>query len=561
LFVWAPHARSLELELGGKRLPMRERGRGYWDADSPELRHDADYQLFVDGEGPFPDPRSASQPQGPFGPSRVVDHARFAWTDAAFRAPPLAAGVIYEMHAGTFTAEGTFDAAIERLAHLADLGVTHVEVMPIASFAGNRGWGYDGVDLFAPQQSYGGPEAFKRFVDACHGRGLAVILDVVYNHLGPTGNFLGKFGPYFTDVYKTPWGAAVNLDDRGCDEVRRFFADNALMWLRDYHVDGLRLDAVHAYQDHSSVTFLEQLSGEVAALSRETGRPYCLIAESDYNDPRMVRSLEAGGLGMDAQWSDDFHHALHALLTGERQEYYEDFGSLAALAQTLTGVFYLDGGRYSEFRRKTHGRPAGDTARWRFLAYAQNHDQIGNRAQGDRLAGKLSIERLKIAAALVLTSPFLPMLFQGEEWGSRTPFLFFTDFADATLAAAVREGRRREVGQTDDPQAPATFERCKLDWRDLETDGARELLAWHRQLIALRREVPPAGRTEVSFDEERGYLLARTGGLAVAINLGQAPAAVALPPAHQPWTLALASGKGVTLETIPPESVGVFRAT
>lgn len=567
LCVWAPRAQKLEVEIDGRCQALTPGERGYFAADFPALAPGVDYALKIDGRGPFPDPRSPWQPHGVFGASRAVDHAQFRWTNRAFRAPPLAAGVLYEMHPGTFTDGGTFDGAIARLPHLAALGVTHIEVMPVGAFPGENGWGYDGVDLFAPHQAYGGPDALKRFVDACHGAGIAVILDVVYNHLGPAGNFLAEFGPYFTDAYHTPWGPAVNLDGRGSDEVRRFICDNALMWLRDYHMDGLRLDAVHCFQDHSSVKILEQITAEVRRLEGETGRPYVLIAESDYNDPRMVRSLEAGGLGMDAQWSDDFHHALHALLTGERVGYYSDYGTIAALAKTFEDVWLHDGG-YSEHRQKSHGRPAGDTPRTHFLAYAQNHDQIGNRPRGDRLGAIVSRDRLKIAAALVLASPFLPMIFQGEEWGASTPFCFFTDHPDEALGRAVRDGRRSEMlwngwpdGEMPDPQAKSTFSMSRLDWREADAISGREMFQWHKDLIALRRKaLPSRDRTRATFSESGGWLIAQTGDLAVAFNIGRSNASVTLPQGA--WQLALHSGDGVKIAAgslqMPPETVAVL---
>ena len=359
----------------------------------------ADYAFSLDGGPPLPDPRSPYQPNGVHGLSRPVDHSAFEWRHTKWRPAPLSSAIIYECHIGTFTPSGTFDAAVERLGYLRDLGVTHIELMPVAEFSGARGWGYDGVDLFAPHHSYGGPDAMKRFVDAAHGHGLGVILDVVYNHLGPEGNYLAKFGPYFTDRYRTPWGDAVNLDDRDSDEVRRFFCDNALMWLRDYRVDGLRLDAVHAIFDASAIHFLEQLGAEVHQLEAEVGRHLVVIAESDLNQPRIVTPREAGGYGLDAQWNDDFHHALHTILTGETAGYLADFGSIAQLAKCLTRGFVYDG-TYSKSRRRRHGRPVLGLSAHRFVAFMQNHDQVGNRAMGERLGHLVTIDQLKISAAI-----------------------------------------------------------------------------------------------------------------------------------------------------------------
>jgi len=425
--VWAPRAERAEVKIGEKLWPLKRTDGEWWQAEVAEAGPGTDYGFVLNGDGMvLPDPRSAWQPHGVHAMSRVLDHAAFAWTDAKWRAPELKDALIYELHVGTFTEEGTFAAAEKRLEYLKTLGVTHVELMPVAAFPGERGWGYDGVDMFAPQESYGGPDELKHFVNVAHGHGLAVLLDVVYNHLGPSGNYLSRFGPYFTASHHTPWGDAVNFEEAGSDEVRRFFIDNAKMWLRDYHFDGLRLDAVHAYVDRSAVHFMEQMTAESAALERETGRTYVLIAESDLNDPRVVTERERGGYGMDAQWSDDFHHALVALLTGDRGGYYADFGRIEDVAKALEKAFVYEG-KYSGYRGRAHGRLVEGIPMWRFLGYAQNHDQVGNRATGDRLHMRTSMGRVKIATALVLTSPFVPMIFQGEEWAASSPFLYFTD--------------------------------------------------------------------------------------------------------------------------------------
>jgi maltooligosyltrehalose trehalohydrolase len=509
---------------------MTRAANGWWSSDTV-LPFDTNYAFAVDGGEALPDPRSPSQPKGIFGPSRLVDHQAFSWTDSAWQPPPLSAAVVYELHIGTFTPQGTFDSAIDKLDELVRLGITHIQLMPVTEFSGEHGWGYDGTLLYAPHHAYGGPDGLKRFVDACHSRGLSVLLDVVYNHLGPAGNDLARFGPYFTERYATPWGQAMNFDGPESDEVRRFFYDNALMWLRDYHFDGLRIDAVHAIIDTSAVHFLEQLASEVAALQAQVGRHLVLIAESDLNDPRVVQPQAIGGYGIHAQWNDDFHHALHSVLTGEKDGYYVDFGSLSDLAKALKQAFVNDG-RYSPFRRRHHGRPVRGLPGNAFLGYLQNHDQIGNRAKGERSSHLLPVSRLKIAAALVLTAPFVPMLFQGEEWGATSPFLYFTDH-DEELGRAVTAGRRQEFAsfgwnpeEVPDPQTLETFERSKLNWNEREQEPHAGLLQWHRQLIELRRELAAlsVGRLEdvrVQFDESAKWLVMERGNVAVACNLNQ----------------------------------------
>ncbi len=529
--VWAPRARQVELSSRGRLLAMGQKAGGWWTVDAPFVEHGVDYVFRIDGSGPFPDPRSPWQPEGVHGPSRWVDHTRFNWSDSSWRQPPLGAGVIYELHVGTFTPEGTFDSAIDRLAHLVDLGVTHIELLPVAEFSGNRGWGYDGTDLYAPHHAYGGPDGLKRLVNACHQRGLAVLLDVVYNHLGPSGNYLGQFGPYFTQRYSTPWGEAVNLDGPDSLEVRRLFIDNALMWLRDYHMDGLRIDAIHAFVDTSAVHFLEQLAAEVRDLEVELGRNLVLIAESDLNDPRVVRAPEVGGYGIDAQWNEDFHHALHTVLTRERGGYYQDFGTLADLARILDQGFAYDG-RYSVHRRRPHGRPATGLSGHCFVGCLQNHDQVGNRAVGERTSHLLTQAQLKLGAALVLTSPFVPMLFQGEEWGASTPFLYFSDHREPELGEAVRQGRQQEFAafgwdpdDIPDPQAEETTARSRLDWSELQYQPHAAILDWHRSLIELRRKLPALRdgrmeRTSVRFDEAADWLVMARGSVLVVCNFG-----------------------------------------
>jgi maltooligosyltrehalose trehalohydrolase len=570
--VWAPNARLVELESRGRITRMTRGPDDWWEADSAFPDHGVDYAFRVDGVGPFPDPRSPWQPEGVHGPSRRLDHSRFAWTDPGWQPPPLASGVIYEIHVGTFTKEGTFDSAVGRLDYLGDLGVTHVEIMPVAEFPGRRGWGYDGVDLYAPHHAYGGPEGLKHFVSACHQRGLAVLLDVVYNHLGPSGNYLSRFGPYFTKRYSTPWGEAVNLDGPGSDEVRRFLVDNALMWLSDYHMDGLRIDAVHAIVDMSAVHFLEQLAAEVDDLEAELGRHLVLVAESDLNDPRVVRPPEVGGYGIDAQWNEDFHHALHAVLTGERQGYYIDFGKPSDLARALTKGFVNDG-RYSLYRRRHHGRPAVGLSGHRFVGCLQNHDQAGNRALGERTSHLLSPGRLKIGAALVLTSPFIPMLFQGEEWAASSPFLYFTDHQEPELGEAVGRGRQKESSafgwETDripDPQAEETFLRSRLDWDELRKEPHAGLLDWHRSLIRLRHQLPALSdgrmeRTSVRFDDAGQWLVMTRGPVSVACNFADASRRIPCPGMKEKKIL-LSSEDRIAAEenaiVLPGETVAIW---
>jgi maltooligosyltrehalose trehalohydrolase len=532
--VWAPDADQVDVEVTGRRYPMRAAPpAGWWMAEVTGAGHGTDYAFCLDGGDPLPDPRSLRQPFGINGVSRVYDHCVFTWSDRGWRGGPLHGSVIYEMHVGTFTPEGTFDAAIEHLDHIAELGADAVELMPVAAFPGHHGWGYDGIHLWAVHEPYGGPDGLKRFVDACHTRRLAVLLDVVYNHLG-VGNHLGAYGPYFTEAHVTPWGPAVNLDQPGSDEVRDFLISNALMWLRDYHLDGLRLDAVHAFEDHRALHFLEELAAEVHALAALVNRELVLIAESGDNNPRLVTSREAGGYGLTAQWSDDFHHAVHSAITGERNGYYCDFGSIAALAKTLTQVFFHDG-TWSTFRGRTHGRQV-DVFRipaHRFLGYLQNHDQIGNRATGDRISAVAPAPLLKVGAGLVLTAPYTPMLFMGEEWGASTPWQYFTDHVDSGLARAVAKGRRAEfarhgwgAAEVPDPQDTATFARSRLDWAERGREQHRDLLAWYRELIGLRRARPELtdprlDRVRVSYDEWGRWLVVWREGLRVAASLGR----------------------------------------
>ncbi len=528
--VWSPGHDRVRIVIDGQRHEMT-RGQGdWWHCDA--IGKDYSY-LLGDDETPLPDPRSRRQPGGVHAASRTYDHEAFAWSDDLWPGQTLQRSVIYELHIGTFTPAGTFDAAIERLGHVVELGVDFIELLPINSFDGPHGWGYDGVGWGAVHEPYGGPDGFKRFVDACHGRGLGVILDVVYNHLGPAGAYLDRFGPYFAG--QNDWGPGLNLDGPGSDEVRAYVLDNALSWLRDFHVDGLRLDAVHALVDTRALTLLETLSAEVEALSEELNRPLTLIAESDLNDPRMVTRRADHGLGMNAQWSDDLHHALHVRLTGETDGYYADFVAPGALAKTLRSVFFHDG-TWSSFRGRTHGRSVDTVALdgTSFLAYLQNHDQIGNRATGNRISTTLAPGLLVCGAAIVLLGPYTPMLFMGEEWAASTPWQFFASFPDPALGEAVRSGRRLEFERhgwdglvVPDPMDPATFERSKLDWSERDGSTHREVFNHYRDLIRMRHEYPELAdpslhefRVDVADDDS--WIVMYRGSMRVTVNFVKA---------------------------------------
>ncbi|MDX6569727.1 MAG: maltooligosyltrehalose trehalohydrolase [Gaiellales bacterium] len=483
-------------------IPMERDRQGYFEATA-EAEAGARYGFRLDGGDDLPDPASRWQPYGVHGPSALVDPAAFEWSDGGFRAPPLSELVIYELHIGTFSEAGSFDGAIERLDDLVSLGVTACEIMPVGQFPGARNWGYDGVDLWAPQSTYGGPDGLRRLVDACHARGLAVVLDVVYNHFGPEGNYLERFAPYLSDLHHTPWGQGVNVDGPGSDEVRRFFIGNALHWLDEYHIDALRLDAIHGILDTSAVPFLRELGLAVAELGERRRRTLTLIAESDLNDPRVVQPAAIGGLGLDSAWCDDLHHSVHAALTGERDGYYSDFGTLRDLAKALRQGWVYDGAESVYRGRRYGGSPSGLDGK-HFVVFSQNHDQVGNRALGDRLTRIVDAERQKLAAGLVLLSPFVPLLFMGEEYGETAPFLYFTDHRDDDLNTAVREGRAREFeafarsGELVDPHDPEAFLRSRLDWTRREQGAHRQHLDLYRELLRLRRDLAPLARLSLA---------------------------------------------------------------
>jgi maltooligosyltrehalose trehalohydrolase len=572
--VWAPYADSVSVRLlspHGRIIPLAHVDRGYHVAETDGVHPGDRYVYRLDDRIDHPDPASRHQPEGVNGPSAIISPS-FSWTDADWRGISLRNYVIYELHVGTFTPEGTFDAVIPRLPELRQLGITAVEFMPVAQFPGDRNWGYDGVFPYAVQHSYGGPESLKRLVDACHSTGLAAILDVVYNHFGPEGNYAGDYGPYFTEMYRTPWGRAINFDGPGSDEVRRFFLENALHWLSVFHFDALRLDALHAILDTSATPFLSELSARVEGLRAETGRKLYLIGESDLNDPRLIRERARGGMGLDAQWSDDFHHALHTLLTSERSGYYADFGTVAQLASAWREGYSFTG-QYSDYRQRRHGAPATELPPCRFVVCAQNHDQVGNRAAGDRLSTGISFESLKLAAACVLFSPHVPLLFMGEEYGETAPFPYFVHHSDPALIEAVRKGRSEEFkafgwqDEVPDPQSLEAFLAAKLNWSAREQGDRGILLSWYGELLRLRQEMPLltdwAGTDERigSFESQRVMVVQRSSGsasLLLAFNFGDAPLGGELTVESGTWHRVLDSsdsswnGSGGTIpETLP----------
>lgn len=537
--LWAPAARDVEVRLGADGatgVPMEQAGGGWWEATTDPL--DGRYAFALDGGSPVPDPRSRRQPDGVHAASALVDTSAFAWTDGGWRGVPLEGAAVYELHVGTFTPERTFDGVVEHLDHLVDLGVSVVELMPVAPFPGRHGWGYDGVSLYAVHEPYGGPAGLARLVDAAHARGLAVGLDVVYNHLGPSGNYLSRCGPYFTDRHHTPWGQALNLDGPGSDEVRAFVLDNVRMWLEDYHLDGLRLDAVHALHDERATHLLEEMAAVADEITGRSGIPRTLVAESDRNDPATVAPRAAGGVGgtgLHGQWADDVHHALHVALTGETQGYFADFADPGALPKVLGATPFFHDGTYSTFRGRTHGRRVDPdvTPGWRYVASLQTHDQVGNRAAGDRLAHSIPLGRAAAGAALLLTSPWTPMLFMGEEFAASTPWQYFTDHAEDWLATSIREGRQREFaehgwsGEVPDPQDEGTVAASTLDWAEVGRGDHARMLDWYRTLLRLRRELPglrtPAGQGEV-WREATGsgeLVTVRRGSVRVLAALGE----------------------------------------
>ncbi len=545
--LWAPNVQSVSVHLcsNDELAPMERCPDGYYRAVIKELAPGARYFYRLDDGRDLPDPASRYQPEGVHGPSQVVDTGAFGWTDKNWKGRPLTASIFYELHVGTYTKEGTFDALISHLPQLVDLGITTIELMPVAQFPGSRNWGYDGAYEFAPQNTYGGPDALQRFVNAAHSHGLAVALDVVYNHLGPEGNYLSAFGPYFTDRYRTPWGQAVNFDGQGSDEVRRFFLENAMYWLRDCHIDALRLDAVHGIFDFRASHFLAELKFAAAKLSNDSGRQIHLVAESDLNDSRLLHDSSQGGYDLDAQWSDDFHHAVHALLTKETQGYYADFGNIAPLISTLQDGWHYRG-QYSAHRQRRHGNSPRGIGPSRFVVCSQNHDQVGNRAAGERLTTLVNFEALKLTAGITLLSPFTPLLFMGEEYGESAPFQYFTSHGDASLVEAVRRGRRQEFasfgwqGSVPDPQSDETFARSHLDHSLKDREPHKTLFYFYQHLIRLRAQLALAtARSHAVRELGDGQLLLTyhtdTRDLAMIYNFAEFPVALEIPELAGKW--------------------------
>jgi maltooligosyltrehalose trehalohydrolase len=572
--VWAPHAKHVEVRILDPRdafsaattvqvsdrgvdrlIPLEKRFRGYHAGVVAGVEPGMCYVYCLDREKDRPDPASSFQPAGVHGPSQVVDPRAFQWSDASWRGLSLDDYIIYEIHVGTFTPEGSFDAIVSHLEDIRNLGITALELMPVAQFPGHRNWGYDGVYPFAVQNTYGGPERLKKLVNASHERGLAVVLDVVYNHFGPEGNYLRDFGPYFTSQYQSPWGQALNFDGPDSDEVIRYFTENALCWLRDFHIDALRLDAIHGIVDRNAQPFLQLLARSVHEFARQAEREIYLIAESDLNDVRYIQPAESGGCGMDAQWSDDFHHALHTLLTGEQTGYYQDFGKLEHLEKAFTEGFVYSG-QYSAYRSRRHGNSSCHMPSRQFVVFSQNHDQVGNRLFGERLSTLVSFETLKLAAGIVILSPYIPLLFMGEEWGERAPFQYFTSHSDAALVDAVRRGRQAEFasfrwqGSPPDPQDEATFLRSKPDrsWR--HTGWHQIMYGFYHELINLRRTLPGLARPDKQRLETRGLeqekvLLIRrwsdAGEAVVMANFSKEPKSVLLAVPEGQWRKVLDS--------------------
>ncbi len=557
--LWAPKAEKVDVHIVQPRdlkVAMQPLEGGYFSAAVEEIAPGALYRYCLDGQNERPDPASRFQPQGVHGPSEVVD-TDFAWTDNDWFGIPLEQYVLYELHVGTFTSQGTFDAIIPRINELRDLGITAIELMPVAQFPGHRNWGYDGVYPYAVQNSYGGPAALKRLVNACHQRGMAVVLDVVYNHLGPEGNYLADFAPYFADFYRTPWGQALNFDGPQSDNVRRYFVENGLQWIAQFHVDALRLDAIHAIVDVSARPFLAELSTVIHAKANQLNRKVFLVAESNRNDARVVSPCDLGGLELDAVWNDDFHHSLHVLLTGEQNGYYQDFSAVRDLARAFRKGFVYEG-QYSKYRQKRHGSSSRQISAHRFVVFGQDHDQVGNRSVGDRLSQLVSFEQLKLVAATVLFSPYVPLLFMGEEYGEPAPFPYFVSHSDPALIESVRTGRRTYLarfqwgGEMADPQDERTFLRSILNWQ-LRAQGHHRLLwNFYQELLRLRRDLPALSRLDkgalevIEFEDAKVIFLRRwnaSSHILAVLHFDGEPSQLGLPVPAGCWKRKLDSAE------------------
>lgn len=522
--VWAPFKDKMEVVIrNGPTRSLQITSQGYWEGETDQTPPGTLYKFRINDSEEFPDPASRSQPEGVHSWSRIISHDCFTWEDKNWKGLDLSQMIIYELHVGTFTSEGTFEAVINKMDHLIDLGVNTIEIMPVSQFPGDRNWGYDGVYPFAAQHSYGGPEGLKKLINACHNNNIAVILDAVYNHMGPEGNYLSQFGPYFTDKYHTPWGSALNFDDKYSDEVRNFFLENVIMWFEEFHFDGLRLDAIHEIIDKSSVHFLKEMRLSVDDLESQTGRKYILIAESDLNDTKIVDPYEKGGFGLEGQWVDDFHHSLHTLLTGENEGYYGDYGKIEHLAKAFRQGFVYDG-KYSEFRKRKVGNSPEHLAATKFVVCIQNHDQVGNRMLGERLSSLVDFEKLKLAAGVLLVSPFIPMLFMGEEFAEDHPFQYFVSHNDKDLVKAVQEGRKKEFeyfnhreGEFPDPQSKGTFEASRLNWDFKKSSRKKLMFDYYKELISLKKKGIfnsfIKDHVVTRIEEEKKYFSAFTTGI------------------------------------------------
>jgi len=556
--VWAPKAKFAEINIPEKnlRLPLTQDDFGHWTIQTNQLKEGDRYQVVLDKQTERPDPASLSQPEGVHGVSEAIDLSSFKWTDQNWKTPALDDYIIYELHTGTFSPEGTFAGIEKKLDHLIDLGITAIEIMPVAQFPGTRNWGYDGVGPYAVQNSYGGAHGLQQLVDTCHSRGIAVILDVVYNHIGPEGNYLNDFGYYFTSKYSTPWGDALNFDDAHCDAVRTYFIQNTLMWFKDFHIDALRLDAVHAIKDLSPVHLLRQLKIETDRLSAQTSRQHYLIAEVDLNDPKFINPLEKQGFGMDAQWIDEFHHALRTTAGEPATGYYSDFKGITHLAKSYQDAYVYDG-QYSPHRKKFFGLKAEDNPGNQFIVFSQNHDQTGNRMLGERTSQIHNFEMQKLLAGAVLTAPYIPMLFMGEEWSETNPFLYFVSHTDPQLAEAVRKGRKAEFadfhaeGEAPDPMSTDTFENSRLQWNLLNEAAHHTMFRYYKALIELRKHHPvlkrlDRGNLQVKFHEEQNTLAIHRWQddkhLVCLMNFSGISRLISLPQLEKSWKTLLFSG-------------------